>query len=141
MAIKYRVLVDWNKDGWFNEGVDSSTPLNIVPDSVWGVTNVTNLFYPASYNDGIIFKGWVNKIYDPDEHGFSKIKANLNPGIPDPIVYLGFKGMQAYQLNDTSKSTPLITGTASMNFKLSGLKREVHENNIGSTVYDNLIPI
>lgn len=122
---KYRVLVDWNKDGWFDTGVSSDTPLNLVPDPLWGVNNVTALNYPGT--DGTLSK--VDKTFYPTDYGYSELSTPLlttNDGL-----FLGFKGMQYGQPNGqltsvTSiglKSTPLISGTASMNFSLFKLKR------------------
>lgn len=116
---KYRVLVDWNKDGWFDWGVGEDTPLNLVPDAIWGVNNVMNF----DFKDQSTFAR-LEKKYAVSDYGFSSI---TNEGVSGEDYYLGFRGFQDYQMNDlVNKDTPLMGGVSSLNYDRDGaLQRRI----------------
>ncbi len=75
MTINYKVLVDWDGDGWVNEGVPSGTPLNKIKDApYYGSVGVQKLAGALSTVEGNRLADVVTQVRTPTDNPYGLIK-------------------------------------------------------------------
>lgn len=82
--IDYRVLVDWDRDRWFNRGVGATTPPNLFPNAIYANPHFVSI-RSDGFSDGYL-AGGVNNVTnapievvnEPTEWGYSYLRFRGN---------------------------------------------------------------
>ncbi len=129
--VKRRVLIDWDGDGFMNEGVSSDTPENLFPAQLYITGSELDVYLSPNYDTTWPFATNTQDFYDPEfieNRGFTFRRAILGNSFGTERIRILLKQYRDHQPRPTDL-TNLIVGTNFFDMGQYGYSSDTDANN------------